>query len=240
MTDHQPSPVPFDPALYLIEQAHRQQQIPETFRPAPPLPPVRSAGGWLWDHFGRIAPGLATTTMSALAWGWNGRIPDGSSRPLWITGTMAVLAGCAGCVAAAKPHGDNETVRMSFSASAVLAVSGVTAWTPDWQLAALLWAGATAAVYAVCAPMWRKDRSEIRAQAHELAMEETKGVNTARVKAIEVSGAVATAQWEYRQEQAKVAAIVAAATARQQRIIQPGEELDVQALLRAAHVGELN
>ncbi|MCX4707175.1 hypothetical protein [Streptomyces sp. NBC_01373] len=238
MTEQQPSPAPFDPALYLIEQAHRQQ-VPATFRPSPQLPPRQSAGRWLWDHFGRIAPGLATTAMSALAWSWNGQIPDGSTRPLWITGTLAVLAGCTGCISAAKPHGDNETVRMSFSTAAVLAVSGVTAWTPDWQLAALLWAGATAAVYAVCAPLWRTDRREARAQAHELTMEETKGVNEARVKAIDAAAAVATAQWEYRQEQAKVEAIVAAAHARQQRTIQPGEELDVQALLKAAHA-ELN
>lgn len=234
----QHSPAPFDPALYLIEQAHRQQ-VPATFRPAPQLPQRQSAGRWLWDHFGRLAPGLATTAMSALAWSWNGQIPDGSIRPLWITGTLAAFAGCAGCIAAAKPHGDNETVRVSFSAAAVLAVSGVTAWTPDWQLAALLWAGATAAVYAVCAPLWRTDRREARAQAHELVMEETKGLNDARVKAIETAGNVAAAQWEYQQERARVDAIVAAANARQHRVVQPGDELDVQVLLQAARA-ELN
>jgi hypothetical protein len=143
-------------------------------------------------------------------------------------------------VAAAKPHGDNDTVRMSFSAAAVLAVSGVTAWTPDWQLAALLWMGATAAVYAVCAPLWRTDRREARAQAHELVMEETKGANEARVKAIEVNGTVAVEQWKYQQERAQVDAIVAAAQVRQQRTLQPGQELDVQALLNAARVAELN
>jgi hypothetical protein len=235
----QQSPAPFDPALYLIEQAHRQQ-VPATFRPAPQLPPRQSVGRWLWDHFGRFAPGLATTTMSALAWSWGCRIPDGSTTPLWITGTLAALTGCAGCIAAAKPHGDNETVRVSFAAAAVLAISGVTAWTPDWQLAALLWALSTATVYAVCAPLWRTDRREARAQSHELAMEETKGANEARVKAIETAGAVATAQWEYQQERARVDAIVAAAHARQQRVIQPGQELDVQALLQAANVAELN
>ncbi|MGR3939062.1 hypothetical protein [Streptomyces sp. BRA346] len=238
MTEQQQSPAPFDPALYLIEQAHRQQ-VPATFRPAPQLPPRQSAGRWLWEHFGRLAPGLSTTAMSALAWSWNGQIPDGSPRPLWITGTLAALAGCAGCIAASKPHGDNDTVRMSFSAAAVLAVAGVTAWTPDWQLAALLWAGATAAVYAVCAPLWRTDRREERAQDHELAMEEARGANAARLKAIEVSGTVATAQWEYRQEEAKVAAIVAASSARQQRRLEAGQELDVQALLKAAQA-ELN
>jgi membrane protein implicated in regulation of membrane protease activity len=238
VTEQHQSPAPFDPALYLIEKAH--QSVPPTFRPAPQLPPRRTAGRWLWEHFGRIAPGLATSSMSALAWSWGQNIPDGSTTPLWITGTLAALAGCAGCVAASKQHGDNETVRLSFGGAAVLAFAGVTAWTPDWQLATLLWAGCTAAVYAVCAPMWRKDRTEARAQAHELVMEETKGVNEARVKAIEVSGAVAQAQWEYRQEQAKVEAIVAAAHARQQRAIQPDEELDVQALLKAARIAELN
>jgi hypothetical protein len=239
VTEQHQSPAPFDPALYLIEQAH-PQPVPPTFRPAPQLPPRRTAARLLWEHFGRIVPGLATTSMSALAWSWGQNIPDGSTAPLWITGTLAALAGCAGCVAAAKQHGDNETVRLSFGGAAVLAFAGVTAWTPDWQLAALLWAGCTAAVYAVCAPLWRADRREARIQAHEVVMEEIKGVNEARVKAIETAGTVATAQWEYRQEQAKVEAIVAAAHARQQRAIQPGEEFDVQALLRAAHVAELN
>jgi hypothetical protein len=233
-----PTPAPFDPALYLIEQAHRP--VPPTFRAVPQLPPRQSAGRWLWDHFGRFAPGLATTSMSALAWSWGQKIPDGSIAPLWITGTLAALAGCAGCVAAAKQHGDNDTVRMSFGGAAVLAFAGVTAWTPDWQLATLLWAGCTAAVYAVCAPLWRADRRETRAQHHELVMEETRGINKARVAAIDASAAVATAQWEYHQEQAKVDAIVAAASARQQRALEPGQELDVQALLKAAQVAELN
>ncbi|MFD8242374.1 hypothetical protein ACIGQC_29715 [Streptomyces albidoflavus] len=178
--------------------------------------------------------------MSALAWSWGQSLPDGSTAPLWITGSLAALAGCAGCVAASKQHGDKEAVRVSFGGAAVLAFAGVTAWTPDWQLATLLWAGCTAAVYAVCAPLWRADRREARAQEHEVVMEETRGINDARVAAIEASAIVATAQWEYRQEQAKVAAIVAAANVRQQRTLAPGQELDVQALLKAAQVAELN
>lgn len=235
----QPSPVPFDPALYLIEQAH-QQQVPATFRPALQVPPPQSAGRWLWEHFGRIAPGLATTAMSALAWSWNGQIPDGSTRPLWITGTLAALAGCVGCLAAAKPHGDNETVRMSFSAAAVVATSGVIAWTPDWQLAALLWAGATAAVYAVCAPLWRADRREARAQEHERVMEEARGMNAWRLAMTEASAQVAIEQWKYRTEESKVQAIVAASQARRQRALEPGQELNVQALLEAAQATELS
>jgi len=232
------SPAPFDPALYLIEHAHGP--VPSTFRAAPQLPPRQSAGRWLWDHFGRLAPGLATTGMSALAWSWGQNIPDGSTVPLWITGTLAALAGCAGCVAASKQHGDNDTVRVSFGGAAVLAFAGVTAWTPDWQLAALLWAGCTAAVYAVCAPMWRTDRREEREQHHERLMEETRGVNAVRVAVVEASATVAAAQWEYRQEEAKVQAIVAASQARQQRLLEPGQELDVKALLRAAQTAELN
>lgn len=232
------SPAPFDPAVYLIEQAHRPP-VPPAFRSAPQLPPNRSAGRWLWDHFGRLAPGLTTAGMSALAWSWGQSLPYGSTAPLWITGSMAALAGCVGCVAASRQHGDNETVRVSFGSAAVLAVAGVTAWTPDWQLAALLWVGCTAAVYSFCAPLWRGDRREERAQEHELVMEETRGLNRARVAAIEASATVAGAQWEYRQEQAKVAAIVAAADVRQQRTLAAGQELDVQALLKAARA-ELN
>lgn len=240
MTEQQQmSPAPFDPALYLIEQAARQP-VPPAFRPAPQLPPRNTAGRWLWEHFGRFAPALATTSMSALAWSWGQALPTGSTAPLWITGTLAALAGCAGCVSASKEHGDNDTVRLSFGGAAVLALTGVTAWTPHWQLAALLWVGCTAAVYAVCAPLWRADRREARAQVHELVMEETRGANEARVAAIETAGAVAAAQWEYHQEQAKVEAIMAASAARQQRAIEPGQELDVQALLRAAKVAELN
>lgn len=231
------TPAPFNPALYLIEQA---QPVPATFRPAPQLPPRQSGVRWLWEHFGRIAPGLATSSLSVLGWSWNGALPDGSTAPLWITGALAALAGCAGCVAAAKPHGDNATVRLAFAIAAALAAAGVTAWTPDWQLAALLWVVVTAAVYAVCAPLWRGDRREARAQEHELALEQAKGANAARVAAIEAAATVATAQWEYRQEEARVQAIVAASQARQQRMLEPGLELDVQALVKAAHVAELN
>ena len=227
---------PFDPALYLIEQANRPP-VPETFRPA--AAPSRQWSTRLWEHFGRLAPGLATSVMSGLAWSWNLSTPSGVTGPLWVTGSLALLAGGAGCVAAAKQHGDNDTVRVSFASAAVLALSGVTAWTPDWQLAALLWAMSTAAVYAVCAPLWRADRRETRAQEHERVMAETKGVNAARVAAIEGSATVAAAQWEYHQEQAKVRQIVEASNARQHRQLQPGQELDVHALVKAAKV-ELN
>ncbi|MFF3691090.1 hypothetical protein [Streptomyces sp. NPDC002187] len=44
-------------------------------------------------------------------------------------------------------------------------------------------------------------------------MEETKGINAARVAAIEASATMATAQWEYRQEEAEVQAIVAGSQA---------------------------
>ncbi|MFE4678186.1 hypothetical protein [Streptomyces sp. NPDC056723] len=226
---------PFDPAFYLIQKAH---EVPATFNPAPMLPSRPSLAQRAWEHFGRFAPSVVTTSMSALAWSWGKH--DGSTAPLWITGTLAALAGCAGCVAAAKEHGDNDTVRMSFGGAAVLAVAGVTAWTPDWELATLLWVGCTAAVYAVCAPLWRSDRREARAQAHEQVMEEVKGVNVARVAAIHAAGQAATAQWEYRREEAKVQAIVEACTARQQRALAPGQELDVKALLEASGLPELN
>lgn len=230
------TPAPFNPALYLIEQA---QPVPATFRPAPQLPLRQSGVRWLWEHFGRIAPALATSSLSALGWSWNSALPDSSTAPLWITGTLAALAGCAGCVAAAKPHGE-APVRLAFAIAAALTAAGVTAWTPDWQLAALLWVLVTAAAYAVCAPLWRGDRREARAQEHELAMEQAKGTNAARVAAIEAAATVATAQWEYRQEEARVQAIVAASQARQQRMLEPGQELDVKALIAAAQVGELN
>lgn len=71
-------------------------------------------------------------------------------------------------------------------------------------------------------------------------MEQAKGTNAARVAAIEAAATVAAAQWECRQEEARVQAIVAASQARQQRMLEPGQELDVQALMAAARVGELN
>lgn len=230
------TPAPFDPALYLIEQANRPA-VPQTFRP--PAAPSRRLGAKLWEHFGRLAPGLATTSMSGLAWSWNLSTPGTDAAPLWVTGSLALLVGGAGCVAAAKPNGDSDTVRVSFAGAATLALSGVTAWTSDWQLAALLWTVSTAAVYAVCAPLWRADRREARAQEHEQVMEKTRGANAARVAAIEGSATVAAAQWEYRQEQAKVQAIVEAANVRQHRQLQPGQELDVPSLVKAARI-ELN
>ncbi|WP_306324143.1 MULTISPECIES: hypothetical protein [unclassified Streptomyces] len=229
------TPVPFDPTLYLIE---KRNQVPATFQAAPMLPPKVSLARRAWEHFGRFAPLAVTTSMSALAWGWGEH--DGTLAPLWITGTLAVFTGCAGCVSAAKVHGDNETMRMSFGGAAALVVAGLTAWTPSWELAALLWVGCTAAVYAVCAPLWRSDRREERAQLHEQTMEHIKGENVARTTAITAAGEVAREQWKYRQEEAKVQAIVEASTARRERMLEPGQELNVQALLKAAQLPELN
>ncbi|MEV8321258.1 hypothetical protein AB0Q95_44635 [Streptomyces sp. NPDC059900] len=233
MSDQRPAP--FDPALYLSQKV---TGVPAAlYRPDPALPPHPSLGHRAWEHFGRFAPGLLTTSMSALAWGWGQH--DGSVAPLWITGSVAAITGCAGCIAAAQPNGDTNTMRMAFGGAAAFVVAGLTAWTPDWELAALLWVGCTAAVYAVCAPLWRSDRREARSQAHQQAMEEIKGANVAQVAAIHAAGQVATAQWEYQQEQAKVQAIVEASAARRNRTLAPGQELDVDALVRAVRA-ELN
>lgn len=232
-------PTPFDPTTYLISREH---QITAPYLPSvEPLPPVKSAARMLWEHFGRIAPGLVTTAATALAWGWHEQLPDGSTQPLWISGALAALATAAGTVSAAKQHGEAETTRMAFAAGGTLALLGVAAWTPIWSLRALLWLVSTAAVYAVCAPLWRGDRRLEREQRHERVMAETEGRTQVALALVEGQTRIAEKQWEHQTEVARVEAIsktvealVAATEARENRAIGPGDELSVAALLKAA------
>lgn len=228
-------PIRVDPAMHLVTA---EQQI--TTPHVQPLPPV-TVSRRLWTHFGRIAPGLVTTAASALAWAWHSSLPDGSQAPLWISGALSALGAVAGTVSAGKQHGDRDITRLSYAASGTLALVGVAAWTPDWPLRALLWLLSTAAVYAVCAPLWRQDRQAEREQVHERLMEETRGRTQQAVAAIEGQTRIAEAQWQYRTEVARVEAIsrtvnamVEATNARAARAIEPGEELSVAALLKAA------
>lgn len=232
-------PVPFDPTEYLLSREH---QITAPYvQGVEPLPPAKSAARVLWEHFGRVAPGLATTAATALAWAWHNQLPDGSTQPLWIGGLLTVLAGAAGTVSAAKEHGDSDITRFAFAAGGTLALLGITAWTPDSALRALMWLLGTAAVYAVCAPLWRGDRRLEREQRHERVMAETDGRTKVTVALIEGQTRVAEKQWEHRTEVARVEAIsrtvealVAASEARETRAVAPGDELNVAALLKAA------
>ncbi|MEV5348963.1 hypothetical protein [Streptomyces achromogenes] len=232
-------PTAFDPTTYLISREH---QITAPHLPSvEPLPPVKSAARVLWEHLGRIAPGLVTTAATALAWGWHEQLPDGSAQPLWISGTLAALAAAAGTVSAAKQHGEAETTRMAFAAGGTLALLGVAAWTPLWSLRALLWLVSTAAVYAVCAPLWRGDRRLEREQHHERVMAETEGRTQVALALVEGQTRIAERQWSHRTEVARVEAIsktvealVAATEARGTRAVAPGDELSIAALLRAA------
>ncbi|MFE5730204.1 hypothetical protein ACFQ7A_04730 [Streptomyces sp. NPDC056528] len=232
---------PFDPSPALHLVAAEQQITAPYVAYVEPLPPVRSAVRLLWQHLGRIAPGLVTTAAASLSWAWHERLPEGSTEPLWLTGMLAVLAAAAGTVSAAKKHGSSEVTRIAFAASGTLALVGVTAWTPDWPVRVLMWLLSTAAVYAICAPMWRSDRRLERDQRHELLMEEVRGRHEQAVALIEGQTRVAEAQWGYRTEAARVEAVskgvealVAASQARATRVLAPGDELDVTALLRAA------
>lgn len=232
-------PARFDPTEYLLAQ---QQQITAPYLPGvEPLPPVRSTARVLWEHFGRIAPGLITTAATALAWAWHEQLPDGSTQPLWIGGLLAGLAGAAGTVSAAKQHGDSDITRVAFGAGGTLVLLGITAWTPDSALRALMWLLGTAAVYAVCAPLWRGDRRLERKQRHERALAETDARTKVTVAVVEGQTRVAEKVWEHRTEVARVEAIsrtvealVAASEDRQNRAIAPGDELNVAALLKAA------
>ncbi|WP_431776277.1 hypothetical protein [Streptomyces cucumeris] len=232
-------PTPFDPTSYLINREH---QITAPYVPGvEPLPPMRSAARVLWEHLGRIAPGLVTTVATALAWAWNEQLPDGSTQPLWISGLLAALAAAAGTVSAAKQNGEAQTTRFAFAAGGTLALLGVTAWTPLWSLRVLMWLLGTAAVYSVCAPLWRDDRRQEREQRHERVMAETEGRTQVTVAMVEGQARAAEAQWAHRTEVARVEAIsrsvealVAASDAREGRAVAPGDELNVAALLQAA------
>ncbi|MEU3084077.1 hypothetical protein ABZ697_27660 [Streptomyces albidoflavus] len=231
-------PTPYDPTTYLV--SHDQQitapYLPDT-EPLPPMSPLRS----LWRHFGRLAPGLVTTTAAALAWLWHEQLPDGSAQPLWISGSLAALAAAAGTVSAAKQHGEAQTTRFAYAAGGTLALLGVAAWTPHSALRALLWLVSTAAVYAVCAPWWRDDRHRERDHHHARLMAESAARAQVTAALIESQTRVTEAAWAHHAEVARVEAIsrttdalVAASEARGTRAIAPGDELDVAALLKAA------
>jgi hypothetical protein len=232
-------PTPFNPTEYLITREH---QITAPYVPGvEPLPPVRSAARVIWEHFGRIAPGLVTTAATLLAWSWHEQLPDGSAQPLWVSGLLTALAAAAGTVSAAKQHGDSDTTRLAFAAGGTLALLGIAAWTPIWSLRALLWLVGTAAVYAVCAPLWRGDRRLERDQRHERVMAETDSRTQIALAVIEGQTRVAEKVWEHRTEAARVEgitksveALVAANEARETRAVAPGDELNVAALLLAA------
>ncbi|NEB06428.1 hypothetical protein, partial [Streptomyces sp. SID13726] len=198
-------PAKFDPTYYLISREH---QITAPYLPnTEPLPPVRSAARILWEHFGRIAPALVTTAATALAWAWHEQLPDGSTQPLWISGLLAALAGAAGTVSASKQHGEPETTRAAFAAAGTLALVGIAAWTPDWPLRTLMWLLGTAAVYAVCAPLWRGDRRQEREHRHERVMAETEGRTAVAIAMVEGQTRVTEAQLAHQTEVARVTAI---------------------------------
>ncbi|MFF1399399.1 hypothetical protein ACFVZD_37075 [Streptomyces sp. NPDC058287] len=232
-------PVRFDPTEYLLSRDH---QITAPYLPnVDPLPPVRSLARVLWEHFGRIAPVLVTTAATALAWAWHESLPEGSAQPLWIGGGSAALAALAGTISAAKRNGDKDITQFAFAAGGTLALLGITAWTPDWPLRILMWVLSTAAVYAVCAPLWRGDRRLEREHRHERVMAETEGRNAVALAMVERETRADEAQWAHRTEVARVQAIskaveglVAASEARDSRGIAPGDELNVAALLQAA------
>ncbi|MGD6757301.1 hypothetical protein [Streptomyces sp. BH105] len=206
-----------------------------------PLPPVRSAARLIWDNFGRIAPGLATTATSVLAWMWHEQLPEGSTLPLWTMGLLAAVTAAVGTVAAAKKHGDRETARLSLAGTVTLAVTGVAAWTPDSALRLLLWLLSTAVVYAVCAFLWREDRKEARTHTHQQTLARIHGQTAENVESIRQQGHVEGKLVEYKtavdsaaQVTASIERIAAASEARATRALRPGDELNVDALLSAA------
>ncbi|MEU5547189.1 hypothetical protein AB0G85_33235 [Streptomyces sioyaensis] len=232
-------PLPFDPTNYLLSR-ERQITAP-TIANVAPLPPVRSLAHVLWEHFGRIAPGLMTTAATALAWAWHEQLPPGSTQPLWIGGLLAGLAAAAGTISAAKQNGDKQITAIAYGAGGTLALLGIAAWTPLWPLRALMWLLSTAAVYAVCAQLWRSDRRLEREQRHEQVMKETEGRNEQALAVIDGYNRSVEAQWAYRTEVKRVEAIsktveglVAASAAREAHAVAPGEELNVAVLLKAA------
>jgi hypothetical protein len=233
-------PQPFDPTLYLVE---RQQQITAPTAPAvPPLPPPRTGLAALWDRFGRIAPGLVPTAAWALATAWHHQLSNGSLEPLWTMGALTALTGAGGIIAATRQHGDKGVMSAAFAAAGTFGLVGIAAWAPHWPVSVLMWLAGVAATYALCVPHWRRDRRERTCHEHQVEMEHVRGYHQWRDTATRAAAAVETAKALHAAEVARVQAILAAGEARraealatrETRTLAPGEELDVDALLRAA------
>lgn len=232
---YDPTPAPREPQNPAMHLALTQQQIQQPHQGATaPLPPTRSLGGWLWQHGGRIAPGLVSTSAWGLALAWHQQLPVGGTEPLWLMGGFTALAALAGLVSAAKPHGSEGITGTAFAAAGVSAMVGVAAWTPNWPVSVLMWVLATAAAYGLCAPHWRNERQQTLSHTHAVQMEQVRGYNEWARTVTEVSGQIEVEKWRTKREEAVVEQIVAASDARTARQLAPGEELNVAALLRAA------
>ncbi|MFI8992156.1 hypothetical protein ACIG63_45725 [Streptomyces antimycoticus] len=237
MNEHTSIP-PYAPAVYLAET--QQQITTPTVWGAAPLPPL-TTGRWLWYHLRRIVPGLVPTAAWALATLWHDQLPADSLEPLWLMGVFAALAGAAGVVAAAKRHGSADAMKVAFGLSATFGAIGVAAWTPHWAVRLLMWLLALAAAYGLCVPHWRQERQEQTRHQQAMEMEQLRGANSLRETALKTGAAVEIAHSYERAEVAKVEQIVSASDARvrdallarENRVVAPGAELDVKALLRA-------
>ncbi|WP_086708910.1 hypothetical protein [Streptomyces antimycoticus] len=237
---NEPTPIPpYAPAVYLAET---QQQItaPTQWGTAP-LPPL-TTDRWLWHHLRRIVPAVVPTAAWALATAWHEQLPAGSLEPLWLMGVLTALAGAAGVVAAAKRHGSAAAMKVAFGSGAAFGLIGIAAWTPHWPVRLLMWVLGIAAAYGLCVPHWRQDRREETQHQQAMEMEQLRGFNSVRETVLKTSAAVEIAHSHERAETARVEQIVAASDARvrdallarETRVVGPGAELDVKALLKAA------
>ncbi|OEV13016.1 hypothetical protein [Streptomyces nanshensis] len=221
-----------DPAMYLAGTA-RQVTAPH-YGATQPLPPTRSLAGWLRENAARLAPGLVASAACGLARLWHEQLPQGSTEPLWIMGALTALTASGGTVAAAQPNGDRGIVGAAYAAAAVAAMTGVAAYTPRWPLAVLLCLLSIAGAYGLCAPHWHAER---RAQLHherELETQRLRGEQSLAHTALQLRGEAEVEKWRARREEAVVDQITRASDARTARILAPGDELNVAALLRAA------
>lgn len=164
-----------------------QQQLQPGQAPAP-----RTLGEWLWDTTPRLAPGITTTTVLALARIWNAEGANHSIGDAALMGALSLGAAAAGWISAKHLNGDSLITATAWTASGACAIVGVLGYTSSLALAALMWVLVTGGIYALAARNWREDkraalagqrRYELRhmERRHDLAIAETRAQADIRV-----------------------------------------------------------
>ncbi|MGW1917472.1 hypothetical protein ACWCQS_44135 [Streptomyces sp. NPDC002076] len=123
---------------------------------------------WFTAAAPKAAPGVATTTVLALARIWNA---NGAEHSVGNAALMAVLAaGAASGGASLARAGEPVLAATGYAVSGSLALAGVAGYSDGLSLPVLLWALSTVLAYCFAARHWRQDRRD--ALDHERHMSE--------------------------------------------------------------------
>lgn len=158
--------LPTDPAWFLAQRGYHAQALAPV-----PVSTLTRIGRWATGNPSKIWPAAAALGTLGLARWFHA---DGAADALNIAvlTAMAVAAGAAAVVSAAKQHGDSALTASLFATSAGLAVFEVASMTPHLPLALFLTLAPLLIAYAFGAVSWRDDRRSREQRGHEKELAE--------------------------------------------------------------------